>query len=179
LNGCNDDDPKKEQAPELITKVTLTFTPDEGEPIVATWNDPDGDGIQPPVIEAIDLATDTEYELTIQLTNALDPLDPEDITAEVSEERNEHMFFFAWTNNVFSSPSGSGNIDNREDGVNYNDEDDNGFPLGLNTSWTSAAATTNGTFTVILKHQPDLKSETSTSATGDTDLDITFIINVD
>lgn len=183
FTACSDDDPKKENTPELITKATLTFTPSGGgTAVVATAEDPDGEGVQDLTVEGpIDLATNTSYTLTIELINGLaKPTDDEyDITAEVQEEAHEHMFFFGWTNNVFSNPAGNGNIDARADAVNYNDEDDNGLPLGLETNWTSAAATASGTFTVMLKHQPDLKSETSTSATGETDLDITFTINVD
>lgn len=181
LSGCSED-PKKENTPELITKVTLTFTPVAGgSAIVVTATDPDGLGIQDIVADGeIDLAVNTVYTLTLSLINELaEPSEPEyDITAEVEEEGDEHMFFFAWTNNVFADPSGNGNVDTRADDVNYSDEDDNGLPLGLSTDWSSAASTADGTFRVILKHQPDQKSDTSTSGTGETDLDITFTINI-
>jgi hypothetical protein len=108
------------------------------------------------------------------------------VTEEVEEEGDEHMFFFAWTNNTFSNPTGNGNIDARADAVNYtggaNSIDKNKKPLGLTTTWTAAtlSGTTsiNGTFRVVLKHQPDLKSDTSDSNTGETDLDLTFTLNV-
>ena len=183
FSACSDDDPKKENTPELITEATLTFTPvGGGAAVIATATDPDGEGVQDLTVDGpIELATNTSYTLTIGLVNGLaDPSEDEyDITAEVEEESDEHMFFFAWTNNVFSDPAGNGNVDNRADDVNYNDDDDNGLPLGLSTSWTSAASTVAGTFNVILKHQPDLKSASSTSLTGDTDLDLTFTINID
>ena len=184
FSACSDDDePKKEDVPELITKATLTFTPMAGgSAVVATATDPDGEGVADLTVDGpINLDANTGYTLTIELINGLaDPTEDEyDITAEVQEESDEHMFFFAWTNDVFSSPSGNGNVDNRADGVNYNDEDDNGLPLGLNTSWTSSAATASGTFRIILKHQPNLKSETSTATTGESDVDVTFNISVD
>ncbi len=118
--------------------------------------------------------------MSITLVNALaEPSDPAyNITEEVEEEGDEHMLFFSWTNNVFSSPAGDGNIDNRADAVNYDDEDANGLPLGLQTSWTTAEAS-SGNFRIILKHQPDLKSDTSDSSTGETDLDITFTVTVE
>jgi hypothetical protein len=47
----------------------------------------------------------------------------------------------------------------------------------LETSWTTGAAS-SGTFRVVLKHQPGLKSATSGSSTGETDLDITFETNI-
>lgn len=182
LTSCDEDDePAKEDTPELITKATLTFTPvDGGTAVTATATDPDGEGVQNIAIDGpINLAENRSYTLNITLINELaDPNDGEyDITGEVEEEGDEHMFFFSWTNNVFSDPAGNGNIDNRADGVNYNDEDDNGQPIGLSTSWTTAGAA-SGEFRVVLKHQPDVKTTTSTSTTGETDLDIEFDINV-
>jgi hypothetical protein len=61
--------------------------------------------------------------------------------------------------------------------VNYEDEDANGLPLGLETSWTTGAAS-SGKFRVMLKHQPALKTTSSTSSTGETDLDTEFTINI-
>lgn len=182
LSSCNEDDePTKEDTPELITKATLTFTPaGGGAAITATATDPDGEGVQDIAIDGpINLAADRSYILTIALINELaDPNGAEyNITEEVKMEGDEHMFFYAWTNNVFADPAGNGNIDNRADDVNYNDEDVNSRPIGLSTSWTTAGAST-GKFRVVLKHQPQLKTPTSTSTTGETDLDIEFDINV-
>jgi hypothetical protein len=181
LSGCDDDDPAKEDVPELITKATLTFTPvGGGSAVVVTATDPDGEGVQDIKVDGpINLEAAKSYSLSIALINGLaDPSDPQyNITDEVEEEGDEHMFFFSWTNNVFSSPAGNGNIDNRADEVNYEDEDGNGLPLGLTTSWTTAS-TSSGNFRIILKHQPEIKSATSDSNTGETDLDITFTVNV-
>lgn len=181
LASCDDDDPLKENTPELITKATLTFTPSAGgATVTATATDPDGLGVQDIEIDSpINLSDNTAYTLTIQLINELaDPAEAEyNITEEVEEEGDEHMFFFSWTNNVFSDPIGNGNIDNRADDVNYNDADVNGDHIGLETSWITGTVST-GKFHVVLKHQPELKTPTSTSDTGETDLDIEFDINV-
>lgn len=182
LGACGDDDePRKEDTPELITKATLIFRPaDGGSAIAATATDPDGEGVQDITTDGpINLAPNTSYTLSITLINELaDPGDAEyNITDEVKEEGNEHMLFFSWTNNVFSDPAGNGNIDNRTDEVNYSDEDDNGQPIGLSTSWATAAAS-SGKFRVVLKHQPELKTATSASTVGETDLDIEFNVNV-
>lgn len=182
LISCDDDDPKKEDTPELITKVTLVFTPDGGgTPVVATATDPDGEGIQDIKTDGpINLAANTSYTMTIQLINEL--ANPNDeaynLTAEVQDEGDEHMFFFGWTNNVFSNPEGDGNIDSRNDAVNYEDKDEDGLPIGLTTSWTTSTSAALGTFRIVLKHQPDLKSTNSTSSTGESDLDIEFDITV-
>lgn len=181
LLGCETDDPVREDVPELITQVTLTFTPvSGGDPVVATATDPDGDGIQGIQTDGpITLKSTERYSLEIALINSLaQPADPEyNVTEEVQEEAEEHIFFFSWTENLFSSPAGNGNIDNRSDPMNYADEDANGLPLGLETSWTAAGAAA-GDFRVVLKHQPDVKSGTSDSGTGETDVDITFEINI-
>lgn len=184
FSACDDDnDPVKENAEEAITKVILTFTPAQGSPVVVTATDPDGVGIQDVVADdEITLSANQTYELSIQLLNELaDENAPEyNVTEEVREEGDEHMFFFGWTNEVFSAPTGNGNIDNRGDDVNYSDEDDNGLPLGLKTSWTATAAPAEGTFTLLLKHQPDnAKSESSTSSDGETDLNLTFDIVIE
>jgi hypothetical protein len=126
------------------------------------------------------LAADSDYTLTLTLINELaSPTDPGyDISAEVEEEGAEHLFFFSWTNNVFSDPSGDGNIDDRKHTVYYNDADENGLPIGLSTNWSSSLNAASGKFRVLLKHQPDLKSQTSNSSDGETDLDIEFVINI-
>jgi hypothetical protein len=181
LSGCKKDDPKPENIPEAITKATLSFTPAGGAPVIVTATDPDGDGPLPRTLSGpINLVKNVSYTLKITLINELaKPTDPEyDIAAEVEEEADEHIFFFAWTNNTFSNPTGNGNVDNRSDAVNYVDRDTKGLPLGLETSWTTINATGSGTFQVMLKHQPDLKSATSKSTDGESDLDLTFNLTV-
>lgn len=180
LSGCDDDDPQREDTPELITKAILTFTPDAGTAVVVTATDPDGEGVQDITVDnPINLVANEDYTLSISLLNELaQPSDPTyDIGEEVEEEAGEHIFFFEWTSDLFVDPAGNGNIDSRADDVNYEDHDENSLPLGLKTSWTTGPAS-SGTFRVVLKHQPGLKSPTSGSSTGETDLDITFEINI-
>jgi hypothetical protein len=190
FNGCKKDDPKPEDVPELITKATLTFTPNGGgTAVVITATDPDGEGVQNITVDGpINLATNKTYVLTLDMINGLaKPTDAAyKVTDEVEEEGDQHQFFFAWTNNTFSNPAGNGNVDNRSDAINYsggsNSKDKNNRPLGLTTTWTSSTlvgtATLSGTFRVLLKHQPGLKSDTSDSNAGETDLDLTFTLNV-
>lgn len=182
LMACESDDPVREDAPEMITKVTLVFTPASGPAVVVTATDPDGEGVQDIQTDGpINLDPSTSYTLTIELINDLAKPGEEgyDIGLEVAEEADEHMFFFGWEGPLFSSPEGDGNIDARSGAVNYIDEDVNGLPLGLETDWTTAASAASGKFRVVLKHQPDLKSETSGSNVGESDLDIEFDVNVD
>lgn len=177
LSSCGDDDaPEKENEEEVIDRVTLTFTPDQGDPIVVTATDPDGDGVQDMAPDgSINLLANTSYELSIGIENTEEG---EDIAEEVEEEGDEHMFFFSFTTDIFSDPAGNGNIDTRADAVNYNDEDENGEPIGLSTDWTTDATSSGGSFRVVLKHQPDIKSSASTSTDGESDIDITWTINI-
>ena len=177
LTSCGDDDePEEEEVEEIITDVTLSFAPEGGgAAITATAVDPDGEGALGLTVSGpIDLAANTSYTLSIDLQNSIEN---ESITEEIEEEDDEHMFFFAWTDGAFSSPAGNGNADDRADAVNYEDMDAGGLPLGLETTWTTGDAS-NGTFRVILKHQPDIKTATSTSTDGESDIDIQWTLNI-
>ena len=177
LSACKDDEiPPAENEEEVITDVRLIFTPSGSDsPVVVTASDPDGEGPQDlQTKEDIVLEANTIYTLNIELENRIAG---EDLTDEIMLEADEHLFFFGWTNDLFSSPSGDGNIDNRNDPVDYNDSDADKLPLGLSTSWTTAEEGA-GTFRIILKHQPDLKSETSSVQEGETDLDISWNITI-
>ena len=183
--GCSTEDdvaPEEENEVEVFTDVTLVFTntADVNDVVTASAQDPDGTGIQElQILDAITLAADTEYTLTYEILNALDPSDVENIGDEILEEDNEHQFFFSFTENVFSDPIGNGNIDAAADPINYNDADENGNPVGLSSAWTTAGtASSEGSFTVRLQHQPDVKTATSGSNDGDTDFELTFALTI-
>ncbi|MEO9484867.1 MAG: hypothetical protein ABJG47_15515 [Ekhidna sp.] len=190
LSSCGDDDvPAPENPEEEITRVTLTFTPSAGgTAVTAVWFDADGeDGPDEATVEPINLEANTAYTLSLTLENTLaTEQEEQDVTAEIKTEDDEHMFFFSFTADVFASPAGDGNIgaDSRNDPMNYEDNDGSN-PLGLETSWTTGDAASAAAFKVLLKHQPPLeeggtpqKSATSTSQTGDTDIDIDFVLNI-
>lgn len=182
LCGCEAEEPTREDAPELITKVTVTFTPvNGGEAVVGTALDPDADGIRGIEMDGpVVLSAATSYVLKVGMYNDLaDPgSDEYDISHEVEEEGDEHMIFFSWTGLLFTDPEGDGNIDHRDDPVLYDDEDDNGMPIGLSTRWVTSDKSA-GKFRILLKHQPDLKSGTSSSEMGETDLDVRFEVEID
>ncbi len=186
LSGCDNNDPEKEDVPELITEVTLVFTTDRGSTTqTVTATDPDGEGVQDMVFGyPAELELDKTYTMKILLKNGLAEPGTEqyDVASEVAEEGEEHMFFFEWSPGIFSDPAGDGNFDTRADAVNYvggtDSNDANGLPLGLTTTWTTESEVETGTLRIILKHQPGLKSTTSGSDVGETDLDITFHIVV-
>ncbi len=180
FTACSDDDeaPDDEEGVEVITNLTLRFTPaGGGAAVTAEAIDPDGAGNLPLEVQGpINLAAGTEYTLTFDIINALDPNDPEDIGEEIAEEDDEHQFFFAFTDGIFTDPTGTGNIGSAGT-VNYNDQDGNGCPLGLSTSWTTGDMQ-SGTFTVRLQHQPDIKTCSTGSSDGDTDFNVQFTLNV-
>ena len=181
FSACEDDDPVEEEVPETITTTILTFTPaGGGSPLTFEAYDPDGDGPESTTLDDIVLEANTTYTLTIELLNELlEPTDEEyNITAEVEEEGEEHMFFFGWSADVFSDPT-NGNIQNNREDVNYEDTDDGVLPIGLETTWTTGEAGSTGSFRVVLKHQPDgIKSATSTVNDGESDIDHDFDITV-
>ena len=181
FTACEEDEavPEEEDEMEVITDVTLIFTPDAGDVVTATAQDPDGEGVLDIVVQdEIKLQSGTSYTLTFDIMNNLES-PGEDIGDEIAEEDDEHQVFFAWTEGAFSNPSGNGNIDNASDPVNYNDSDGNGNPLGLNTSWTAGNPTTAASFTVRLQHQPDVKTATSGANDGDTDFELQFRLTIE
>jgi hypothetical protein len=179
LNVNNDPSaPACENEEEIITDVILTFTPTNGgDPVVARAQDPDGEGVLGlEILDDIVLGTNTTYEMAVQFKNEIEG---EDITEEVREEDDEHLLLFAWTAGVFSDPAGNGNTDNRTDLVNYNDFDEDNLPVGLSTNWTVSSTVSTGTFRVVLKHQPGIKTTTSGINEGSTDVDLTWNIRTE
>ncbi|MEO0571128.1 MAG: hypothetical protein AAF039_05435 [Bacteroidota bacterium] len=174
--------PPEENEVEVITDVTVIFTntADDTDVVTATATDPDGQGVLEIEVDGpINLTSGVTYTLTFDIFNNLES-PGEDIGQEILEEDDEHQIFFAFTDGAFTSPMGDGNIGagNAADPLNYMDEDDNGDPVGLVTEWTAGNALMDGTFRVNLQHQPGVKTSTSTSEDGDTDFDLTFVLNI-
>lgn len=181
LAGCDNNDPAKEDVPEMITEITLIFSDGQGSVVTATATDPDGDGPQGLVVNrTIELAQSTTYTLKITLLNTLAASTSEqhDITAEVAKEADDHMFFFGWTSGLFDNPGGDGNIASRNGLVNYSGGngavDSKNLPLGLTTTWTTASSVKAGEFRIMLKHVPAIKTDETGADVGETDLDVTF-----
>jgi hypothetical protein len=174
LSSCKDDDPEPANEEELITTVTLTFQKlneagqaDGSAPLSFTWEDADGAGSGSPVIDDITLDAHSTYRLTLGLSDD-SKTPPVDIAEEIEEEDEEHQFFF--------DASGFDAI------ITYDDEDDNGKPVGLvNTFATDHEG--SGTFTVILRHEPNkdaagVADGDIANAGGDTDIEAEFEITI-
>lgn len=202
LFSCDDDDepPPAENEEEVIDQVILTFTPTNSSlsPVVVRATDDDGEGPGDFEFEVINLAANEEYELDIEVRNIEEG---ENITEEIELEGSAHMFFFAWTGDIFANPTGTGNF--ADDGgmgifgvaggtIEYDDfETDHqtmpvdgiaprgDVPVGLDTDWTTGDATTSvQRFRVVLMHQPGEKPEDPDSSIGEPDVDLTFDINI-
>lgn len=177
LPSCkNDDDnvpePHKHNEAELITTIKLVLTEaghDHNE-VTAVFKDADGDGgLAPTVFDTIRLKSSSTYNAVILLLDeSRTPADT--ISNEVEEEGDEHQFFF--------SVSGGAEVT-----VAYADADDNGVPIGLNSVFTTGAATSNkdGKLMVVLKHQGDEKPKTGNGNAdiGDTDVEVSFPIIIE
>ena len=179
FTACEEDEaaPEEENEVEVFTDVKLIFMAQSGtgDTVVVAAQDPDGAGVQElQVLGAINLKANTNYFLSMIIENCLE--DPcELMNEEIEEEAEEHQFFYAFTNDIFTSPSGNGNIDNASDPINYIDVDGNGNPIGLLSTWNTGSAKS---FTIQLQHQPDVKTATSGATDGDTDFALTFNLNI-
>ena len=151
---------------ELITTLELKFS---GEGVlgndtmfVVIFNDPDGDGGNVATqFDTIHLLKNSAYNVALTLLDkSKTPADT--ISNEVLEEANEHLFFYS------SNPIGLVN-------VLITDKDSNGKNLGLKSTWTTSNVG-SGKMKIKLMHQPGIKD--GTSATGDTDVEVDFQVNV-
>lgn len=153
----NDDpeNPHEHNEEELITTVQLLFTDVSGSTINVTWKDVDGPGGTDPVIDSILLDTNSTYNVSIEF---LDESGEEtvDVTHEVEEEAGEHLICFETSTNLVA--------------IERTDSDGK-HEIGLSSKWTTTTAS-DGSVTISLKHQPDVKDGTCTP--GDTDVEVTF-----
>ncbi len=143
---------------EIISRVELSFTPvDGGDALMFAFDDPDGDGGMSGSAERVELTAGTSYTLTVKFENGLvDP--PEDITAEVEEESEEHFVFV--TGDVSGPASASANAllsheyaDLESDyGSNAVGDD---LPVGLRNTVTAVSAG-SGQLRLMLRHLPEL-----------------------
>ena len=174
--ACNPDEMTDDENPEeVITTVTLTFTPGTGSDVVASFVDlQDGN----PTVDPITLSDAEDYTLTVEFLNELE--DPaEDITEEIMDEDDEHQVFF--TGGAVSTLVTHA----------YDDQDGGGLPVGLDNTITTDAVGTD-TLTVTLRHLPPeggeavkvagmaetVAAEGFGAIGGDTDVSVDFDLTV-
>jgi len=162
FSSCKENTPTPSTPPvnetELITTIKMVMT-DTASKTISTFvfSDLDGPGGNAPSrFDTILLKPNKVYQTSIYLLDETKtPIDS--ISNEVLEEGQDHLFVFAKTGVNLS--------------FNYADKDINNLPIGLSSYW-SAGASSNGTVTITLKHQPGVKD--GTAAPGETDVDVMF-----
>jgi len=161
LTSCepNTDNPNEQ---EIVTTLRITATEvPVWTPLVFEFNDPDGDGGNAPTIDTLHLAASTTYQVSLELLNeSVSPVDT--ITHEIEEEGTDHQFFFV--------PAGVSIT------ASYDDQDSNGDPVGLHSTWTTGAAS-SGTLRLTLKHLDGLPKDGNIN-TGDTDIQVDFPVSI-
>lgn len=162
LTGCKSEDPKPVNEEEVITTVEVTLVPDDGGATVTLkFFDEDGEfgSIAPVTTISGPLKAGATYAGAITLLN--ETLEPaESVSDEVAEEADAHLFCYTTTNVE----------------VAYSDQDANGLPIGLLTTWTAGAAG-NAEVEIVLRHQPGTK-DGKCPGTGETDVQVTFPLQV-
>lgn len=161
LPACNDDDMEPENEEELITNMTFVLT--SGSDVVSlTFSDPDGDGGNAPTITGGTLAANTTYTGVITLSSP-----DENITEEIEEEDEEHVFLFRAT------PA------SLIESVTRNDADENGVGTGLQTTVVTGDAG-SGTLRVVLRHEPNKAADLDDfdAVGGETDIEVDFPLTV-
>ena len=154
---------------EVITTLTVTLVPEGGgTAVVLSFQDLDGDGEDAPVINTGDLAAGVTYNGSIELLNETE-IDPENITEEVKEEGLDHQFFYTVGTGLDVTTAYS---DNEGTGV-----DSVGNPLGIEFTLT-AGAESSGTLTFTLRHEPNKPNTGLSNAEGETDIEVSFDIEV-
>ncbi len=164
LYACNPDDPKPVNEEEVITTLEVTLEPAAGgTPVVLRFYDADGEhgSISPEITVTGVLQKSSKYSAVIELKNETE--EPAvSISDEVLEEAEAHLFCFDIDGNIT---------------IAYADEDANGLPIGISTSWETAAAETVRV-TVVLRHQPGTKTGDCPGG-GDTDVQVSFDVRVE
>ncbi|WP_235298001.1 type 1 periplasmic binding fold superfamily protein [Portibacter marinus] len=166
--SCEKEEPVIPNEEELITTVNLTLTPaGNGIPVQFTFVDIDGDGGEEPTITGGTLMANQTYFGELELLNEAET-PAEDITQEIQEEAEEHQFFF------------QSEIEDLE--FVYIDQDENGFPIGLNTRISTGNPDT-GQIIITLKHEPNKAGDGVSdgnllNAGGETDIEIRFPVTI-
>lgn len=184
--ACSDDAVQPSE-PEVITTVTLTFTPaGGGTPVVVAYDDPDGDGGAAPTIDALGLVAGTTYDTTVRFQNKLET-PAEEITDEIRDEADQHQLFFTG-----SAVDGPATANAGAPLVHaYADTDANLLPIGLANTFTVGSGTP-GELTVTLRHLPPVNGAAVKTAAaamtvrdggfaalgGETDAQVTFQVAI-
>jgi hypothetical protein len=165
LNSCKEKEVEPTEENELITTVKLNF---ENSGIIKTfkYSDPDGDGGAAPTIDKVTLDANKVYNLTIELLDE-SKSPAKNISEEVSEEADEHLFIY--------TPTPSGLLT-----YTYSDKDSKNLAVGL-VGKILTNTPGSGKLKVQLRHQPPVggvATKNGTATPGSDDINIDFDVEV-
>ncbi|MFK7849184.1 MAG: hypothetical protein AB8G77_28105 [Rhodothermales bacterium] len=164
--SCDSEEPDTNDAgeEELITRVTITLTPDNGgADVIVEANDADGDGANFQ-IGSLTLTPNTSYSGSIAV---FDDINNENINAEIAEEADEHQFFYTPMGDIVDRVV-----------VTITDQDENGLPVGLDfTLEVTAGTDVSGELQVVLSHY-DVTRKNGVAMSSESDIDLTFPVTV-
>lgn len=162
LSSCLKSNTEEENDNEVITTMEVHLTPAGGSEVVYKFDDPDGPGGNAATQDVITLVPSKTYAVRIVLLDKTkNPVDV--ITDEVREEAVDHRFYY--------EPSSGSNIT-----VSNLDNDVNGIPVGITSTWTTGAAA-SGTLKITLRHYENggkMANDPVSSTNSSTDAEVNF-----
>ena len=167
-----DDDDHGPGEEELITTLAVTLTPSGGgTPITVRFQDLDGEGGNPPVVDKLAVTKGTDYNGSVQVLNETES-PPENITEEVGEEAEAHQFFFE-TLGGFSTAT----VEYADKESDYATNSGVDHPVGIKFTLSVPGTAENGELRVILSHYDEGPKDGETQS-DETDIDVTFEVLV-
>ncbi len=179
-----DDSPDPENEEEVITKAVLVVT-NTSDNSSETYNfeveghhhdhdddhvddDDDDDDHEGDHME-VELESNSTYLFEITFFNESDPSNSIDVTKEIIEEADEHVFFYELTDSSITIESATGDT-----------IDSSGDPIHLKTEWTTTSAAIVDIVGYLI-HEPITKTgvSTRTDLGGSTDAEIEFEAHVE
>ena len=179
-----DDSPDPENEEEVITKAVLVVT-NTSDNSSETYNfeveghhhdhdddhvddDDDDDDHEGDHME-VELESNSTYLFEITFFNESDPSNSIDVTKEIIEEADEHVFFYELTDSSITIESAAGDT-----------IDSSGDPIHLKTEWTTTSAAIVDIVGYLI-HEPITKTgvSTRTDLGGSTDAEIEFEAHVE
>ena len=170
LTACGSAEPEEGAGEEeLITQVTVVLTPTGGgSPLTITATASDGRVIDTYSPASVSLQPGATYDGRIELR---DTINDEDITAEVRDEAEEHLFRYAFQ----PGTAGTVTITDRESDYTTDNENGGDFAVGLRfQAQVAPGASGTGTMTAVLYHFDDAPKTGSTATSDEIDVDIAF-----
>lgn len=161
-------EPKRVNENELITRVDLLFT-DSTDNSTQTFLYCVNDAIFQNRKDTIQLFANTTYGLQLKLYNSQSETNIDTVTFEIENEAEEHQLFV---------------ISSRIADFFYLDADQNNYPIGLISTFTTGNSSSSiDNFRVLLIHEPNkaatgVKDGNSANAGGSTDVDATLKIKI-